>query len=126
MAWESKVPQIKQRHSLAQRQGLLAAANVVRNTLIRALRGGYTSGAFVTGTSINAITISDPMRSAGGWEVAVGTNLLYPLFWELGHMNIYLRRYVRVERWRPAALDSREEAAQAFGRVYTRVMEGGV
>lgn len=126
MPWESRAPIVRQRYVEAQRKGLLAAAYVGRNAVVKALRGGYTSGDFVTGHSVNAVTIGEPVWNGSGWEVAVGTNLLYNLFWELGHMNIFLRHYVRVEKWRPAALDSRLEAIEAFSRVFARVMESGV
>jgi hypothetical protein len=111
----------------ASRQGALAAAYVAYNAVKRSLAGGYTSGLFVTGHVLNSVTVGDPEPTGdGGWQVSVGTNVLYALFWELGHMNTFTRRYERVEKWRPAAIDSRAQAIEAFYRVYKRVMEGGV
>jgi hypothetical protein len=109
----------------AGRRGIIAAAYIVSNNVKRNLRGGYTSGEFVTGQSINAVTISDPFRLGPNWGIRVGTNLLYNLFWELGHMNIFTHRFERVEKWRPALFDSRDAAAAAYARVYIETMERG-
>lgn len=107
----------------AAQKGLLAAAYPVSNAVKKNLRGGYTSGDFVTGQSVNHVTIGQVFQDAVGWAIKVGTDLLYNLFWELGHNNIYLRKFVRVEKWRPALLDSRFESMQAFNRVYGQTLK---
>lgn len=107
----------------AARKGLLAAAYPVRNQVKRNLRGGYTSGDFVTGTSLNHVTIGQVFQDGTGWAIKVGTDLLYNIFYELGHYNIFRRKFTRVEKWRPALVDSRLESMQAFNRVYAQTLK---
>jgi hypothetical protein len=106
----------------ASRKGLHAAAYVVSNKVKENLRGGYVSGAFVTGASVNHVTIGQVYREETGWAIKVGTDLMYNLYFELGHFNIFRRKFTRVEKWRPALVDSRFEAMQAFNRVYTETL----
>lgn len=107
----------------AEQLGLIAAAYVLVNAVKRGLRGGYTSGNFVTGGVINSVTRSEPFRDGSGWSIRVGTNLKYALFWEIGHHNAYTRKYERVERWRPAFMDTREAARAAYARTWKRAMK---
>lgn len=102
--------------------GLVAAAYVLVNSVKRALKGGYTSGAFVTGNVINSVTRSAPMRGGMGWSISVGTDLDYALFWEIGHHNLFTRRFERVEKWRPAFMDSREDLRAAYARTWEKAM----
>jgi hypothetical protein len=99
-------------------KGLIAAAYIATNELKRRLRGGYTSGQFVTGNAINSITRSEPVRTANGWKIVVGTNVLYMLYWELGHFNLFMRRFARVEHWRLTMIDTRAQQQEAFTRVF--------
>lgn len=110
----------------ATQAGLIAAAYVATNEVKRRLRGGYTSGMFVTGALINSVTRGEPVRERDGqWGIRVGTDRPYALWWEIGHVNLFLKRFVRVEHWRLAMIDSRNEQAAAFARAFTRVMGGG-
>lgn len=85
-----------------KRDGLILAAQLYINAMRRALRGGYTSGAFVSGATVAHVTRTDPVpRGAEDWQLSVGTNLLYNLYWELGHHNLFTRRFERVELWVP-------------------------
>ena len=118
--WTSRLPQFERRSIQAQQDGLRAAAYVLANQVKRNLRGGYTSGDFVTGNSINHVTIGPVSEASRGLFIRVGTNLLYNLYWELGHYNIFSRRHERVEKWRPAMMDSRSQMQAAFTRVYRR------
>jgi len=105
------------------RNGLLAQARVVYNEWKRQMaahKGGFTTGAFATGMAVGRITIG-PITAAGRfgeYSIQVGTDRLYHLFWELGHMNIFTRRYERVETLRPAVEDTRVEQAAAFTRQF--------
>lgn len=115
----------------AARNGLTAAANVYRNAVKRELAGGYTSGKFVTGHGINAVTQTAPERESGGLALRVGTNAKgpndysYPLGWELGHFNIFSGRYERVPIWLPALTTALPEMQAALARVYRRTMTEG-
>ncbi len=123
--WNSNLPELNRRFDLAQQKGLRAGAEVLRNAIKRKLRGGYTSGQFVTGNVINSVTISNAERVGGVWAIRVGSNLMYALYWELGHFNLFLNRFIRVEKWRIAWLESRNEVREAYTRVATRVLETG-
>jgi hypothetical protein len=121
-AFRSNLPAFIRAMDDAAPKGLLAGAYVVANQVKRNLRGGYTSGDFVTGASVNHVTIGQVFQEGTGWVIKVGTDLLYNLFWELGHHNIFTRKFERVEKWRPALVDSRFEAMQAYTRVYTQTL----
>lgn len=106
MPWDSQRPAIEARIREASRQGLIAAAQVYINGVKRELRGGYTSGEYVTGNVLNSVTrtAADPSPggtyadetgehptptvapepAADGMEIVVGTNVMYALYWELG------------------------------------------
>ena len=116
----------RQRRDRATEGALRAAAQVMVNGLKDpkpdGLRGGYTSGAFVTGNVLNSVFVTDVQRDLGGWSIAVATDVMYAVFWEFGHVNIFTRRYEREERWRPTMLRKADEAMDAYQRVYARVM----
>lgn len=124
--WTSNLSELVKRDAEGQRRGLLAAAQVLSDAVKKNLSMGYTSGEFVTGYSVNAVTISDPFQLGRAWGIRVGTNLVSNLEWEVGHFNLFLKRFVRVERWRTAMMDTRQAQAQAFAKAYARAMEGGV
>ena len=107
---------------------LIAAGNVGRNAIRRALRGGYYSslgnhGDWVTGNSLNHVTLSDPVVRPNSGYITVGTDLLYNLYWEVGHHNLFTRNYERDERWAPAWREANQPMTQAFVRVYRRVIQ---
>lgn len=122
MSYQSNLPAVVARLRRARSAGLIAAATVLINAVKRGLQGGYTSGDFVTGASINAVTRSEPDLVNG--EILVGTNLMYNLFWELGHFNLFTRRFERVEVWYPAMTSNREQIQAAYARAYAREMAG--
>lgn len=109
----------------AQEAGLVAGANVIRNSVRRELRGGYQSslgnhGDFVTGNSLAHVTISNPEWNGDQGSVLIGTDLLYNLFWEVGHHNIYTKHFERDEKWGPAFQASKQDARDAFDRIFVR------
>jgi hypothetical protein len=122
-AFRSNLPALTRAMDDASRKGLHAAAYIVSNKVKENLRGGFTSGEFVTGASVNHVTIGQVFRIENGWAIKVGTDLLYNLFWTLGHYNIYLRKFVRVDKWTPGLVDNRFEAQQAFSRVYAQTLK---
>lgn len=126
--FEDRSAEAKARLVEATRAGLLAAAYVVYNEVKSRLRGGYTSGAFVTGNVLNSVTIAPPILEGNAMVVRIGTNVDYALFWEVGHFNLFTRRFERVEIWVPAFLDTIEQQRQAFLVAFARVWgadEGG-
>ena len=123
MPYSSNLPAITSRMKAARGQGLLAAAAVVENEVKERLRGGYTSGDFVTGASLAAVAHSEPQEDGEGAFILVGTNLFYNLFWELGHMNLFTHRFERKEVWMPALLSTRQQQLAAFQRVYQTTLD---
>jgi hypothetical protein len=116
----------RSRHERATQAALTAGAQVVVNGLKDekplGLRAGYTSGAFVTGNILNSIYTTDPQQDGGGWHVLVATDVMYAVYWEYGHVNLFTRRYEREERWEPTLRRTRDEVVKAYQRVYARFM----
>ena len=125
MGYESNLPAVTQRMKQATAGGLLAAAAVVENKVKDGLRGGYKSGLFVTGNVLSSVNHSEPAVDQNGAYILVGTDVMYALFWELGHLNTWTRRFERKEVWVPALNSTRTEQLAAFQRVYARMMGGG-
>lgn len=107
MPYESHTDAVLGQMRAAARAGTIAAAQVYINGVKRELRGGYTTGEYVTGNVINSVTRTEldaadvgtyedndgieratpeaePSPHQDGVEIVVGTNLLYALYWELG------------------------------------------
>lgn len=122
MTYRSNFPALAARMRRARMAGLIAAATVLINAVKRGLAGGYTSGDFVTGNVLNSVTRDEPNVSGPVGTIHVGTNVPYALFWELGHVNLFTRKYERVEVWMPALLSNKEQMAAAYARAYARVM----
>ena len=120
MTYQSNLPAVLAKTRRARSAGLIAAATVLINAVKRGLRGGYKSGAWVTGNVMNSVTRSEPDLALG--EILVGTNVNYALFWELGFMSAWSRKFERKEVWMPAMLSNREQIAAAYARAYAREM----
>lgn len=122
MPYASNFAAVRERMEQARDAGLIAAAHVVINEVKRGLRGGYTSGAFVTGHVWNSVTRTDPLDENGVRVIRVGTDVMYALFWEVGHRNVFTRKFERVEIWVPALLSTADRQALAFATVFARYM----
>lgn len=106
--------------------GLLAAAYAyVRPVKVRLMQG-YTTGNFSHGGAgvAGTVTVGDVDVGSGRANVAVGTNVDYAAFWEFGHMNLFTRRYERVEVWRETFDASTGDMTDAFGRAFVRTIDG--
>ena len=120
MTWQAVnggIPGAFEAINKGMRAGLINRANVVVRAWKLKMRehsGGFTSGKFSTGWAINHITRTTP--ALGDWLIRVGTNVRYHLFWELGHMNLFTRKYERVETLRPAVQETMDEQEAAFIR----------
>lgn len=119
-------PTFTQRHARAVDAALEAGAQELINGLKDpkplGLRGGYTSGAFVTGNLLNAIFATDPYTQAGTRHISVYTDVDYARFWEEGHENRFTRRREQQERWAPTLRRKDEDIFMAFARTYQRFM----
>lgn len=132
--WSSRIPDLLDAFPGAVDTGLVAGGAVLTDAVKDELRGGYTTGDFVTGNNINSVYATDPATEAGVRVVRVTTRQTdppYPWWWETGHFNLWLSeasggalasqvgtqrqgRFVRVEKWRPASEKSADAVAQAF------------
>lgn len=103
-----------QRFRAAADAGLAAAGAEYWNTVDAKLAQGYTTGRFTTGESAREVEVTPPFDHADGRAVAVGTDDENQRRWELGHYNIFERRWVRVEHWRTALVEAGPRVAAAF------------
>lgn len=116
---------VRERNAVLDRASRAAASDmavVYEREIVRRLQGGYTSGAFVTGAAANAVRRGAPEWDDGAWRAPVYTDDEKAVFWELGHRNLFTRRYERVEHWRLAMEDTRERQFEAGARAFARVM----
>lgn len=121
--WVSHLDEYRRRDARAQQAALIAAALVYENAMKLALTGGFKTGKFFTGRLRSSVTHSDPFLIAPlVWAIRVGTNVLYALWWELGHINLFTRQYERVEKWRPTAVEQRVAIARRYSEVYRAMM----
>jgi hypothetical protein len=116
------------RHRKATDDALVASAQELINGLKDpkplGLRGGYTSGRFVTGNLLGSIQATDPYTEAGTRHISVYTDLEYAKHWEEGHQNIFSRRREQEERWKPTLRRKEEDILAVYARVYRRSMGG--
>ena len=112
----------KERHDRACQAGLVAAAELYSGAIKDKLQHGYTSGDFVTGNAAASVNTTPPFEDDGGWAIKVGTNEMYLLFWETGHINLFTRKYERVEHWRAAMEEQGEAMRSAFAAAYQGIM----
>ena len=108
----------------ASRRGLDAAANHLRTELLKAFGSDYYKGGRFRSTlqvkqSIRRLA---PYKTADGWETTIGTNKIEALYWELGHRNVFTRRYERVQLWVPTATDNVDAMRATYARVVARIM----
>lgn len=122
MPYASSLAAVEAQMNRARDAGLIAAAQVVVNRVKEKLAGGYTSGAFVTGHVLNSVTRTEPADENGVRVIRVGSNVNYALFWELGHVNLFTRKFERVEKWVPALVETAQQQADAFARVFARFL----
>jgi hypothetical protein len=124
MAYTSKRHTVKTLLETANAAGLEAAAGVLKGAVQDGLRGGFTSGDFDTGDSVEGVKVTAVQESADGMSIRVGTDLVKSLVWELGHLNVYTRKFERKEVWLPASQASAGEQLAAFTAAHKRVMGG--
>lgn len=111
---------------LAVRAGLDAAATELRDAIKRKHKSinYYRGGAFRSTVQIEpSITKTLPEKGATYWTVKVGTRHMIALYWELGHRNRFLRRWVRVEIWKPTLVEKKAYLNALFGRTVLRMMQ---
>jgi hypothetical protein len=112
------------RYREASRKGMDAAANVYEREVKRAHSDHYTSQAFRSTLNVRqSIRRTAPAATPQGWAVEVGTKLPQPLYWELGHINLFTRKYERRRIWVPTLIAQTQNIRAAFARVVARLMK---
>lgn len=99
----------------AMKSGLIAAAETYVAPVKERLQKGYTSGAFTTGNMANSVARGEPEVTSDGASIAVGSTQVEPpygLYWEVGHHNVFTRKFERVEVWVPIAVQMREQLVE--------------
>ena len=130
MGYRSNAAAVTRGLAIGIEAGLVRGGAVIADAVRDNLRGGYTTGDFVTGANVNSVYVT-PVTSNGGARTIVVTTRLtdpnYPAFWEGGHTNIFAgggspgprassiasRRegvYLRVPKWAPALEEKADEA----------------
>lgn len=112
------------RYDDASRRGLDGAANHLRTEVLKAFGSSYYKGGRFRSTlqvkqSIRRLA---PYKVSGGWETTLGTKFIEALYWELGHRNVFTRKYERVQLWVPTAANNVEAMRATFSRVVARLM----
>jgi hypothetical protein len=112
------------RYREASRMGMDAAANHLRVSVVKAFGSWYyKGGAFRSTLQVKqSIRRVGPFPGRDGWEAQVGTNKIEALYWELGHRNLFTRKFERVEIWVPTAVQEVGTMQATFGRVVARYM----
>lgn len=142
-------PQFLKQYRDASRMALDAAANVYEGNLKRRfMKGYYTSQAFrSTAQIVQHIQREEPQFGGNGWYSKVGIPEgitvrakkavkrlgvasrysvgQIALAWEMGHRNLFTRRFERVEMFKPVALDSAKQMIDTYNRVLNRYLERG-
>lgn len=86
-------------HKIAA-DGVEELTKEIHNEARKEVQGGFTSGAWVTGTLARNI---DYEVDRMGLRGEVGSTLNYALYWEAGHYNIFIGKYIR-RRWLSRAM----------------------
>lgn len=110
--------------------GLVAAAENVTTKIRTRLDRGYTTGAFAHHARgvAGRVMYTQPTDVPGGRAITIGTSTVagfpYELAWELGHVNLFTRRYERVEVWRPMLEQNRDLMVRIVARNIERYAGG--
>lgn len=125
MPYTSHMASVADRFERAERARLIAAAEVVLAYLKDRHVGGYTSGDYVTGHVLASLQRGDVEFGANGeLLVRVGstqTDPPYPVYWTLGHQNLFTGNYERVDHWTPAIADAAAPATEAGNAAFAAV-----
>jgi hypothetical protein len=114
----------RRRYREAARLGVDAAANTLEREVVLAHDASYYKGGAFRGTLLvrQSIRRAPPTDSGRGWVSKVGTKIIQALFWELGHHNLFTRKYERVRLWVPTAQANVERMKANFAAIVARVM----
>lgn len=142
-------PQFLKAYRDASRLAVDATSALYQGNLAKRMlgQGYYTSKAFRSTVQVaQHITRDPPVYMGGGWVQQVGIpdglppkpkgKLVKPpkkpitvgeiaLSWELGHHNLFTRKFERVPIFKPVMIDSLKAMIDTYNRVLNRYMERG-
>lgn len=142
-----KSKEAEARYDRAAKAGVTASAQTLLNALKRAYNKYYTSENFRSTLQIRqSLRRSDTEQGPDGYYAIVGvpTAMVTPgkkagdvkslfdkpvdrgkvaLYWELGHYNVFTRKFERVEIAVPAATEAAQAMTDAWARTVKRYME---
>lgn len=135
--------QFYNRYREASRLAVDASAALYEGNLKkRFFQGYYTSQAFrSTAQIVQHISRERPVLTGEGWVSTVGIPRgpqskaqpnakpsqvwLIAMAWELGHHNLFTRKFERVPIFKPVAMDSAKAIMDTYKRVMNRYIEHG-
>lgn len=113
---------VQDRYREAARMGLAAGGQLLVRELKKAHGNSYYKGGkFRTGQVRQSIKATRPSWN-GGWTLLVGTKLVFPLYWELGHTNRFSGKRERVRIWAPTYLAQMNAIQAEFAATLKRYM----
>ena len=126
----------------ARRQGVVACGNVLVRRLKKAFGSGYYKGGRFRDTLKVKASIQredEPTLGREGWSIRVGPRFggaapqaggvqrgkawMVPLYWELGHYNVFTRRHERREIFRPTGVESTPALSAEYAKTVKRYMK---
>lgn len=115
--------EVRARYGKGAKAGVDAAANLMQREVVKAFGSDYyKGGAFRSTLQVKQSIRRQVMASPTGWVALIGTKIKEALYWELGHPNIFTRKFERVQIWVPTALANADNARQEFAKIVARVM----
>lgn len=119
---------VMDRYRDASFKAMDAVANHLRVSVVKAFGSWYYKGGKFRSTLYvkQRIYHQTPYRTADGWESQVGTPVVQALYWELGHMNAFTRKYERVQIFVPTAAAEVQRMKDTFARVVARFMKAPI
>lgn len=113
---------VQDRYREAARKGLVAGGALLVREIKKAHgKSYYKGGKYRTGQVRQSIKKTAPFW-LNGWILQVGTKLVFPLYWELGHTNRFSGKYERVQIWQPTYLQNVTAIQAEFGATLKRYM----
>lgn len=101
--WTSRIPETIEELTGQVVDRINAKADAYAEDVKAKLLQGYTTGAFVTGETAESVTVEYATPEQP--QASVGSDSIVAVAWELGHLDIFTRRFERVEHWRDAAIE---------------------
>jgi hypothetical protein len=113
---------VKDRYREASRMALVAGGALLVREIKKAHGDSYYKGGkYRTGQVRQSIKKTRPFWM-NGWMIQVGTKLIFPLYWELGHRNKFSGKYERVRIWTPTYLAQVQAIQAEFAATLKRYM----